>query len=156
MGFARDGVQFRGGGTEWIITSERLVIASVTADCGSLVDGHLADLPHTRLSAVLSSFAFAITPSDSDADTSGDIFDAIRTRTSRGFDAELLRWGVVLHRDQTRIDITFVSGDQGVTVAVNHRRTTRTANEARQAGKDFIGDRDLSRQLIHDTAFPSS
>ncbi|TWT56588.1 hypothetical protein [Allorhodopirellula solitaria] len=155
-GGARDGAQFRGDGTEWIVTAERLVIASVTTDCGLLVDGLLAVLPHTPLSAVLSSFAFAITPSDSNAETTHDIFDAIRARTPRGFDAELLRWGVVLHRDQTRIDLTFVSGEQGVTVAVNHRRTARTANEARQAGNKFIGDRDVSEQLIRDMARPSA
>lgn len=137
------GVQFYGDGTEWRVTSERLVITSMDVDCGLLAEKILDALPHTPMVAVVFHFVFQVSSDNTDA-----VFSAIRRAIGPESGAELLRWGTVFHRDDARIDVAFVTGTQGTTVSSSHRRATRTTRVAKDAVKNFSNDKRQASELV--------
>jgi len=140
----KDGVQFRGDGTDWYVSSDRLVIASTTIDCGKIAEKVLNVLPHTPMIAVGCNFVYQ----ESSPDVEYPVFDAIKKITANETSPKLLRWGFVLHQDNTRIDVSLVGGDQGTTISFNHHRQANTTSDAKIAAKKFIDDRKESQGLL--------
>jgi hypothetical protein len=137
------GVQFYGDGTDWRITAERLVIASMDDDCGLLAEKILDALPHTPMVAVVFHFVFQAPTGATDT-----VFSAIRQAIEPATGAELLRWGTVFHRDNARIDVAFVTGSEGTTVSSSHRRAARTTSVAKDAVKNFSNDKHQASELV--------
>ena len=142
--FKQDGVQFRSTGTDWHVSSDRLVIASTTLDCGELASKVLSELPHTPMAAVGTNFVFQ----DISERTQYPVFDRIRETIPKELNSQLLRWGAVLHESEVRIEIAFISGDQGTTISFSHHRTTGSTDEARHAAERFNADKSKSISLI--------
>ncbi len=136
----KDGVQFRGGGVEWFVSSDRLIIDSKSVNCGVLAALVLDELPHTPLSAVGMNYTFS-----ADEPLVSSISEAI-TQTIAG--SKIVRWGAVLHDSESRTEVTCVTGSEGITFSVNQHRMARTATEAIEAAKKFDSDRDRSQELV--------
>ncbi len=143
---ARDSIQFRGGGTEWQVATDRLVIVSTPEQCGKLAKDVLDALPHTPMSAVLSSFSVDL-PTEEAAGVQ-PIFSGIAGKLPSESKPVLNRWGVVLHEDDVRIDLMFVLGDQGASASVNQRRTTPDADTSQAAAAQFVSDHQKALQLV--------
>lgn len=140
----KDGVQFNGEGTDWYVSSDRLVVASTTIDCGEVAERVLVALPHTPMIAVGCNFVYQ----ELSPDVVYPVFDAIQKITADETSLRLLRWGIVLHQDNTRIDVSLTSGDQGTTIAFNHHRQANTTSEAMVAAERFGDDKKRSQDLL--------
>jgi len=140
----QDGVQFHGDGSAWYVSSDSLVISSTKLDCGSVAVKILEKLPHTPLTAVGSNFEFQ----DSSDSTQYPVFDEIRRTIPSELNSQLLRWGTVIHEDDVRIEVTFLSGEQGTTIALGYRRSASSIEMARRAASRYGVDRDKSDLLI--------
>ena len=138
--------RFRDDETEWLVTTERLEIVANPSHCGTLAAKVLEQLPHTPVSASLSSFSFGI---DQEQMVAVDpIFEAIQTRTQSQNDVSLPRWGVVLQQDSVRTDVMFVRGESGTTASVNRRRPCRDAAIAGEAAAEMDADFAASRREV--------
>ncbi|REK43360.1 MAG: hypothetical protein DWQ46_11545 [Planctomycetota bacterium] len=139
-----DGVLFNGEGTEWFVSSDRLVIASTVLDCGEMALKVLKELPHTPMTAVGANFEFQ----DNTDERTYPVFEAIRETIPTKVNPQLLRWGVVLHEGGARIEVMLIQGDHGTTLAFNHNRTTASHADACKAVSLFSEDHDRSVSLM--------
>lgn len=138
----RDGVQFRGGGVQWFVSSERMEIASQEADCGALAERVLERLPHTPMLAVGDNFGIQC-----DAIAAASVFESI-SKLLPDLSTETTRWVATMHDNGVRIEVTFVNGSEGTSAAVNFHRITRSAAKAREAVRNFSSDKERALQLI--------
>ena len=141
-----DGVQFRGGKIEWRITHNRFSLSSIEKPIGELAAKVMGELPHTPMESTLSTFSFL---AESDGFI-GPVFEAIgNVCPGNDLTPELSRWGAVFHEDETRVDLMFVSGDEGTTISVLRHRPTRTAQDAILAASEYSIDLRKSEQLVN-------
>ncbi len=140
----KDGVQFRGDGTDWFVSSDRLVVASTTADCGEIAGKVLRVLPHTPMIAVGCNFVYQ----ESSPDVVYPVFDAIKKIAADETSLKLFRWGIVLHQEDTRVDVSLIGGDQGTTISFNHHRQANTTVDAKIAANRFVANKKTSQELL--------
>ena len=144
-GLRQDSVRFKGSGVEWMLSFERMVIASTSADCSILASSILDLLPHTPVFSTAANFVFQ----DQDIGLSHPVFARFRELIPSVVDVpELFKWSFLFHENNTRVEVVFVGGEQGGTFSVNRHRKTESASEARDAVSHFPEDLSRSEALV--------
>lgn len=146
----QDGVNFLGGGTEWYVSSDQLRIDSLKDNCGEMAVKILEELPHTPVTAVGSNFVFQ----DETPSMIHPVFDSIRECIHPELKPQLLRWGTLIHKENARVDMTIVTGDQGTTVSINHHRQVTSTEGAKKAASLFLADKRESEILLQQLLGP--
>ena len=148
LGMPVRGLQFRAKGVVWIVDADRLVVSSISEDCGELVARVLIHLPHTPIIGVGNNFTFV-----GDRDDWGDSpVPMLGTKGPDLFPEEMkpeqARWSGTANRDGVRIDSTVVIEPDGVAVRFNFHRATRKAVAAADAARQFSNDKSLAMKLL--------
>jgi len=146
-GLRQDSIRFKGDGVEWMLSFDRLAIASTSEDCQSLAITILELLPHTPIFSTGANFVFQ--------DESIGIIHPVFSRFHGLIPAnlavpELFKWSFLFHEDDARVEVIFVGGEQGGTFSVNRHRKTESAREASNALSHFPADLTRSRQLVQE------
>jgi hypothetical protein len=139
----QEGVEFRGDGTEWLVSSDRMMISSVLENCGNLAKKIIATLPHTPMVAVGSNFTF-----HEANEPFTKVLQSIKTHVGDQDNPQLFRWGTILHVDDVRVEMSFVSGEQGTTVNFNYHRPAASTAKATAALGEFESDRLKSQSIL--------
>jgi hypothetical protein len=61
---------------------------------------------------------------------------------------DLFKWSVVMHEEDARIEVTFISGEQGASFSVNRHRKTESSDSALGAVARFAADKQYATNLI--------
>ncbi len=144
-GLKEDSVRFQGDGVEWLLSYNRMMIASATTDCGALATEILKKLPHTPVAATGTNFIFQ----DPDMTADHPVFSKPRSLFPKVCQSpDLFKWSVVMHEDDARIEATFISGEQGASFSVNRHRKTESSDSALVAVSRFADDREYATNLV--------
>ena len=149
-GLKEDSVRFQGDGVEWLLSYNRMMIASAIADCGDLATGILRKLPHTPVAATGTNFIFQ----DPEMTAEHPIF-----ARSRGLfpnlcnSPDLFKWSIVMHEAGARVEVTFISGEQGASFSVNRHRKTESSEAALVAVSQFAADKEYATNLVQKFLF---
>lgn len=144
-GLQNDSVRFKGNGVEWMLSFERLVIASTSTNCATLASSILELLPHTPVFSTGANFVFQ----DAEIGLAHPVFSRFREIIPHEFDVpELFKWSFLFHEEDARVEVIFVGGEQGGTFSVNRHRKTESTTEARIAVEKFPEDLSRSQRLV--------
>lgn len=144
-GLKEDSVRFQGDGVEWLLSYNRMMISSAITDCGLLATEILKRLPHTPVAATGTNFIFQ----DPDMSADHPIFSKARALFPEVCDSPaLFKWSVVMHEDGARVEVTFISGEQGGSFSVNRHRKTESTESALEAVSRFAADREYASNLV--------
>lgn len=144
-GLGQDSVRFKGGGVEWMLSFDRMMISSAEADCGTLAREILQRLPHTPVFATGANFVFQAPELTLES-------GAVRALSGSFFkdfsNPDLLKWSVLCHEDDVRVEVSIVCGEQGGSVTVNRHRKTESTETALKAVSEFLVDKNNSCTLV--------
>ncbi len=142
----QDGVNFRGDDTQWFVSAYRLGITSTFAGkCSELAASVLHKLPHTPISAVGCTFTYQ----EAETENNDPIFALVSERArAAGTEPQLSRWGILLHEDSTRIDVSFVSGTHGLTGVAHFHRSVSDFSAAIEAITAHPDDSKKATELV--------
>ncbi len=141
----QDAVRFQGDGVAWELSSDKMMISSATVDCGQLAKQILERLPHTPVAATGSNFVFQ----DAEMSRDHNVFKKVRDLFPIGYQQpDLFRWSIVLHENDVRVEVAFISGEQGATFSVNRHRKTENSSAAIEAVVQFQTDRQYAEELV--------
>lgn len=143
----QDSVRFKGGGVEWMLSFDRMSISSATSDCGALALEILNRLPHTPVSATVANFSFQVPELTLDSPSVMSLRSKVPPTVPS---TDLLRWSVLFHEGEVRVDLTLVTGEQGSSIAVNRHRKTESVDSAKEASEAFIEDKRQSCVLAEE------
>ncbi len=124
LGAVWNGVQCQVEGREWVVDQNSLAIRSQTFDkkLGDIAKSVLSLLPHTPVFSIGSTFTFA-TSDESDFSSLIPVLGQTRLTNLSDADSQepdLVRWGLVFHQSDTRVDMSVSVGSNGVTATLSY------------------------------------
>ena len=144
-GLGQDSVRFKGSGVEWMLSYDRMIIASTSMDCSKLAASILGLLPHTPVFTTGANFVFQ----DPDVGLSHPMFVRIKAMIPPQLTApELLKWSMLFHEDDARVEVVLVGGEQGGTFSISRHRKTESTREASVAVSQFNADKCHSQDFV--------
>ncbi len=150
FGLVSEGAGFEFLGVRWEIDLSRLVVSSTKYDCGDLVAKVLDQLLHTPVRGVGNNFQFTCDPDSWGQGPLPTLGGKSQVELAKLVPLEQTRWSGVFRREDVRIDVTLVSGNEILTVLINHHRDTdpRNYKTAIAAARQFVHDRKVSEELL--------
>lgn len=152
LGALGDGVQFESNKTVWKIEPSVFAVdtSNPTKDLGEIGRSILSELHHTPITAVGFNFQYRINAEN------GWLVPMIGNKSVSdlgGFpEIALAKWGVVFHKDKTRIELSVSSGDQGIIAVFNFHTPIDSENLIGSASlaSEVCGNFESSRLQAND------
>jgi hypothetical protein len=145
-----EGGSFSFQDTEWEVSQRRLVISSLSQDCGELLAGVLERLPHTPVHAVGHNFHYSGSAADWGGSPSPLLGGKGRRELGEISPVEQTRWAGLFLRRDARVEVTVAQAEEQVTVLINYHRQTKPddINAAIAAARTFQDDRGDASELL--------
>jgi hypothetical protein len=145
-----EGGSFLFHGIEWEVSQQRLVISSLSMDCGELLAKILDLLPHTPVQGVGHNFHFVCGISEWGSSPCPQLGSMERKDLGEISPIEQTRWAGLFLRRDARVEVTVAQTEERMMVLMNYHRGTNPYDfrNAVAAARTFQDDRNDAAELL--------